>query len=200
MFIGPIAFLDLVTVARAFPSQHPNIRATPEAVQFYLAATVLRSIMGDAWCDKNLVASEKSDPHLIPIRGETASAMRIQARIVALGEMLFNLQPIVNSSDRFRRLRSIALEAAIAELEAARLLALSDIEFSFVREEWHTRENGGLIRLAKFREIVNEHSRFRRDDIVHQLKLRVATPLWIPKRWKTFLEACERIQTAGTQN
>jgi hypothetical protein len=133
--VPPITLGDLIGMVETFPFQFPTIRPSSEAIQFAIAATVLRVFVGDAWCDNNLRGAEGADPHLVPRSPSSTDRMRIQARIVALAELVFNLQNVPGARQRFHRLKNDSVETAVADLEAARLLTLSEICFRFVPEQ-----------------------------------------------------------------
>lgn len=134
-FLPPITLGDLVGMAEAFPRQFPTIRPSSEAIQFAMAATVLRTYIGDDWCDVNLPGVSGTDPYLVPRSSGSTDRMKVQARVVALAELIFNLQSVEGARNRFHRLKNDSLETVIADLEAVRLLALSEIRFRFVREQ-----------------------------------------------------------------
>ena len=71
-------------MVESFPHQFPQVRPTAEAIQFAIAATVLRTFIGNEWCDLNLVGAEGTDPRLTPSESGSTSRMKVQARIVAL--------------------------------------------------------------------------------------------------------------------
>jgi len=135
IWIPPITYGDLVGMAESFSMQFPSVRPSPEAMQFAMAATVLRALVGDEWCDENLVGAEKADPYLVTNSTKPADRMKIQARIAALGELVYNLQRVYGAQDRFARIQRSSLEIAISDLEAARLLSLSERTFRFVEEQ-----------------------------------------------------------------
>jgi len=114
--------------------QFPDIRPSPEAIMFSISATVLRTYIGNNWCDANLTGCTGTDPHLLPKSSDKKDIMMVQERIVALAEMVFNLQHILGSSARYKRLQNQNLEAAIVELEVAKLLQLNNLKFKFVLE------------------------------------------------------------------
>ena len=123
---------ELVAMARESPSAFPAIRQIPETQQYALSTTVLRIFLGDEWCDSQLPGTPRAH-HLFQQTGLEAEArMRAQSWTVALAEMLFNLQDVAGFDDRLEKLRSSELEAAVAELEAARLLVFSGLPFRFV--------------------------------------------------------------------
>jgi hypothetical protein len=134
MWLPPLSVFDLRSLAASFPSRFPFIRPTAEAIQFNMAATVLRALLGDDWCEQNVVVPGASDQHLSQGAGDASGRMKAQARIVALAELLFNLQAVPNAFDRFERAKRSDLEITMAELEAARLLALNNVRFGFVVE------------------------------------------------------------------
>ena len=59
-------------------------------------------------------------------------AMKAQVRTVELGEMIFNLQVIPCFHEWVRVLANRDLDSAVAEIEAAKLLAQSNMLFQFV--------------------------------------------------------------------
>ena len=134
MWIKPITINDLIAMVRSFPLQFPNISPRSEAIQYSLAATVLRTYLRDQWCDRNITCDSNADPHLTQKNSAAENRMKIQSRIVALAEMIFNLQHALGADVRIARLTGDSLESSVAELEAARLLLLNDISFNFVLE------------------------------------------------------------------
>ena len=122
-------------MAESFSIQFPSVRSSPEAMQFAMSATLLRTLVGEQWCDENLVGAEKADPYLVTSSAKPADRIKIQARIVALGELVYNLQRVPGARDRFSRIQRSSLEIAISDLEAARLLSLSERTFHFVEEQ-----------------------------------------------------------------
>lgn len=53
---------ELVAMARELPSDFPDIRQIPETQQYALAATVLRTFLGDEWCDVQLPGTQGAHP------------------------------------------------------------------------------------------------------------------------------------------
>jgi hypothetical protein len=104
-----------------------------------MAATVLRTYLGDKWCDINLIG--KGDPYLTQSVQDETGSMKSQDRIIALAEMVFNLQYKPGADARFERLTKVSVETAIAELQAARLLATSSIPFRFVLEKKRKKQD-----------------------------------------------------------
>lgn len=135
VFLPPIRFADLVEMAESFSTQFPRIRPSAEAMQYVMAATLIRTYIGDEWCDRNLSGSDQSDPYIAQNFSANRALIMAQAKITSIGEMIFNLQHIPNARERFARIRDSSLEVAISDLEAARLLALSEQRFKFIEEQ-----------------------------------------------------------------
>jgi hypothetical protein len=132
--ILPITLGDLITMTESFTTRFPSIPPSPEAMQYEMSATLLRAYVGDEWCDRNLAAAAAAEPYLTPKSTDAFEAMKIQARVVALGEMVFNLQHVPGGRERVARIARSSLEVAVSDLEAARLLALNGHSFRFVPE------------------------------------------------------------------
>ena len=60
--------------------------------------------------------------------------MKAQSWLVALGEMIFNLQDVPGFDGRLERMVQHDIEAAVSELQAARLLGSSNLRVRFVHE------------------------------------------------------------------
>lgn len=132
-WILPITRGDLVEIARSFTAQFPSVRPSPEAMQYAMAARLLRAYVGDEWTDSN-IGPRAADPYLTPRSADAAERMKVQARVAALGELIFNLQFVSGGRERIARIGRSSLEVAVSDLEAARLLSLSEREFRFVSE------------------------------------------------------------------
>ena len=130
-----LALEPILTMAKAyvkhFPQLYPNVPLTSEAIQFGLALNVLRPALGDEWCRRNFLDPDSAHPlRVIGVSG--MAAKKVQAQLVELGEMLFNLQAVPGFHARLEALKTKDLTSAVGELDAAKLLACSEIPFSFV--------------------------------------------------------------------
>lgn len=132
--LAQLTFNNLIAIAKSFTWQFPSVQPTSEAIQYSLAATVLRAFVGDSWCDEQLPGTLDAHPRFQQADANSLPRMKAQAWTVALAEMVFNLQEIPGFGSRLRRLPLVDLESAVAELEGARLLALSDLPIKFVDE------------------------------------------------------------------
>jgi len=114
-----------------FSHNYPDISPTSEAVQFGLAMKVLNQSLGDDWVQRNLFDARSLHP--LRVANVTGTAgMKAQARAAELGEMIFNLQAVPGFQARLETLKTNDLTSTVAELHAAKLLALSELPFSFV--------------------------------------------------------------------
>ena len=127
----PIA--DLLAFANAFRAQYPSIPPSTEWIQLAVAAQILRTFLGDIWCDLQLRGRDEAHPRF-QRSPDLFQQSRTQAWIVALGELLFNLQDIPGFDKRCQRLIGDDLESVVAELEAVRLLAESCLPVELVEE------------------------------------------------------------------
>jgi hypothetical protein len=139
-------------MVESFPYHFPQIQPTAEAIQFAMAANVLRTFLGNEWCDVNLIG--EGSPYLTPTAQDTTSRMKGQARIVALAEMIFNLQHASGAQARFEALTRVDFESAIAELEAARLLVINNVPFRFVLETGRKQQDYDIELTAQNGEVV----------------------------------------------
>lgn len=128
-----LPIVDLVAFANAFRAQYPSIPPSNEWIQLALAGQILRTFLGDTWCDLQLRGLDEAHPGF-QRSPDLFQQSRTQAWIVALGELLFNLQDIPGFDKRCRRLIRDDLESVVAELEAVRLLAESCLPVQLVEE------------------------------------------------------------------
>jgi hypothetical protein len=116
-----------------FQVQFPNIRPSVEAVEYFLAANILRIALGDSWCDRHLGGNMNAHARF-QMTADSFQRMKAQLWTAELAEILFNLQDVRGFDNRLRKLARDDLESAVSELEAARLLAISCLPFDFVEE------------------------------------------------------------------
>jgi hypothetical protein len=124
---------DLMTLAKSFQVHFPHISPSLEALQYFLAAQILRIALGDSWCDHQLGGNPKAHQRL-QMGADYVQRMKAQLWTVQLAEILLNLQDVPGFDNRLRRLLRDNLESAVSELEAARLLTISCLPFEFVEE------------------------------------------------------------------
>jgi hypothetical protein len=86
-FILPITYGDLVTWAGSLTARRPGHHPTPEAMQYEMAATLLRAYVGDAWSDENLLG-RATEPYLKAKAADRFERMKMQLRVAALGELV----------------------------------------------------------------------------------------------------------------
>jgi len=129
-----LTFDRLVAISRTFAWRFPDIKPTSEAIQYNLAATVLRAFLGDSWCNEQLPGDLGAHPRFQQAGVNSLKKMKTQAWTVGLAEMVFNLQAVAGFENRLKQFPRVDLESAVAELEGARLLALGDVPFKFVTE------------------------------------------------------------------
>ncbi len=95
------------------------------------AFAVLRELLGQEWLQARLDLT-KTGSFLNPSRERDLDTYKVQDRVVALAELLFNLQLVEGFGLRLKDLETVDVETALAELEGARLLLTSNISFGFV--------------------------------------------------------------------
>ena len=132
---------DLADIAKDVRKSFPEVKATKEALQFSMAVVVLRTFLPETWCDRHIPGGPDAHPRLRQEGENHLSRMKAQSWLVAFGEMIFNLQDVPGFDGRLERVVQADLESAVAELEAARLLAMSNVQFRFVRESGNWQED-----------------------------------------------------------
>ena len=136
-----LAVSDLAEISQDFRESFPSVKPTPEALQFRMAFVVLRTFLPETWCERHILGGADTDQRLRQEGEDRLSRIKAQAWLISLAEMVFNLQDVPGFDGRLERVAQADLESAVAELEAARLLAGSNLQFRFVRESGHKQED-----------------------------------------------------------
>jgi hypothetical protein len=108
-------------------------RTMPCGLRQMSAAYLLANhLVGNDWVQRNLTIDSPSSFLTKGIPG-SLDRLYFEHRLVALGEILFNLQQVEGFTGRAASLRTSTLETAIGELEGACVLLRSGIPFRFVQ-------------------------------------------------------------------
>ena len=114
-----------------YSTLYPGAQQNPMSVQFSLATNILREAMGDDWCQKHMFNAANGRSQLPVVGLDGADAIKAQARAVQLGELIYNLQVVPGFHVWVRGMANRDLNAVIAEAEAAKLLATSNMRLQF---------------------------------------------------------------------
>lgn len=136
-----LAVSDLADIAKDFRKSFPEVKPTAEALQLRMAFVVLRTFLPETWCERHILGGADANQRLRQEGEDRRSRIKAQAWLISLAEMVFNLQDVPGFDGRLERLAHSKLESAVAELEAARLLAGSNLQFRFVRESGHKQKD-----------------------------------------------------------
>jgi hypothetical protein len=120
-----------------FASDHAARRGDNADSLFRLYACsieVLRHFLGSDWVQQHVFQGVESE-FFKTLSEVEINRFKHQDRVVTLAEILFNFQQIDGIEQRIERLQTANVETAIAELEAAKLLFRSGLNFAFVREQ-----------------------------------------------------------------
>jgi hypothetical protein len=111
-------------------------RASDPLTQVYAASCeVLINLLGIQWVAQHVFGKfPGASPFFRANSNEEPDQYRHQDRVVALADTLFNLQSVPGFAARLERLKYSDVESAVAELEGAKLFALSAIPVRFVDE------------------------------------------------------------------
>lgn len=104
--------------------------------QVYAASCeVLINLLGTQWVAQHVFGKfPGAAPFFRASSNDEPDQYRHQDRVVALADTLFNLQSVPGFATRLEKLRNGDVESAVAELEGARLFALSAIPVRFIDE------------------------------------------------------------------
>ena len=107
--------------------------------QYRAALFTLDKFLGPKWVKRHVFPDPEDTQFLHPAHINWQDKYKHQDRVVALAEILFNLQDIEGFAHRVQRItkdkREGHVEASLGELEGARLLYISGVNFRFVPEK-----------------------------------------------------------------
>jgi hypothetical protein len=100
--------------------------------QYSAAIAIVRAFLGQSWVDAHLHHAT-GDLYVRHVDGVPGTrGLDHPDRVTSLGELLFNMQDIAGFGSRLGRMRTMSLEADIAELEGARFLHWNGTPYRFV--------------------------------------------------------------------
>jgi hypothetical protein len=103
--------------------------------QYRAALFVLDHFLGPEWVEAHVFRDPKDTRFLHPAHVNWQDQYKHQDRVVALAEIFFNLQDIDGFGIRVQRIRTGDVETSLGELDGARLLYISGVNFRFVPEK-----------------------------------------------------------------
>lgn len=124
---------DLDRETERFP---PAVRADPAATRISQAAAILRHFVGAEWVDTYVFKRANHHPasdylHITMIPNDEQKE-RVR-RLQDFAEALFNLQGATGFYERVEELKKGEVESTVAEFEVARLLAIHEVPFRFIK-------------------------------------------------------------------
>lgn len=121
----------LETIFNGFP---PGIKANKSRREFCLFSTVLCTVFGQEWCERNIINMTGEDASGFLKLDFTSDIRREMKslRMAHLAEMVFNLHAIPGFDCCISQMKNGEIESGFAELEFGKLLHINDIEFRFI--------------------------------------------------------------------
>lgn len=102
--------------------------------QYAAAIAVIRATLGQKWINKRL-GTTAGDSYVRRTDGiDGPRSYYHQDRVTDLGELLFNMQTVPGFESQLRKLRANSLESAIVELQGARFIHSTGVQYRFVTE------------------------------------------------------------------
>jgi len=139
----PITFGHLVAMAGSF--RRPGIPPSSNAMQYEMAAVLLRAYVGDVRCDENLLG-HATEPYLKPRSAAPVGVLTVQARIA-----VFSLQDVEGGRKRISRIANSSGIASLATGPRSNTHAPSDALASEPHKQ--SREATNDYKLSSFTRI-----------------------------------------------
>jgi len=113
---------------------HAGAAVNDVRVPHVVAAHILGHLIGAEWVLENVFGKGDASAFLRSAPGSGDDRLRHQDRVLALADVLFNLQDTPGAEARMQRVKREDVESLVAELEAAKLLIRAGHPVRFIEE------------------------------------------------------------------